>query len=80
MCDCGSELFKNVFHLDYTDKAVNNFVCAKCNNQVGTESYRSDEAKAYWESGGLCYEGGMTILTVMLLIMGLFVLYVVVSQ
>lgn len=43
VCDCGSDEFNTIMHMDYTDKAVNNFVCVKCNNRIGTEYYRSED-------------------------------------
>jgi acetone carboxylase gamma subunit len=40
VCDCGNDKFRGNMHMDYTHKAVNNYVCTQCGNPVGTESYR----------------------------------------
>lgn len=42
ICKCGNETFKKDMHLDYTDKAVNNYTCMKCGTHVSTESYRDE--------------------------------------
>ncbi len=47
-CKCGNTKFKNTMHMDFTNKAVSNYVCG-CGNVIGTEYYRSEEEMMYWE-------------------------------
>lgn len=49
VCDCGNDKFKTVMNMDYTNKAINNYVCTKCGNPVGVESYRSEEEMIFDE-------------------------------
>lgn len=48
VCKCGSEKFRRGSHIDYSNKAVNNYVCLNCNTLIGTESYRDEEDPMYW--------------------------------
>ena len=41
VCQCGSKLFKNSLHMDFTNKYVNNYQCSDCGSTIGTEGYRS---------------------------------------
>jgi len=43
VCYCGSKVFKNTTHLDFTNKAITSYVCSKCGNSVGVEVYRNLE-------------------------------------
>lgn len=43
ICNCGSDKFTRNMHMNYVDKSVNNYVCIKCKNSIGTEYYRNEE-------------------------------------
>ena len=48
-CVCGCEEFSFTMHMDFVEKAVDNYKCNKCGNIIGTEYYRGDEEKWLWK-------------------------------
>ena len=48
-CNCGEKKFKTTQHMDMTNKAITNYVCTKCGNVFGVESYRTGEDLWMWE-------------------------------
>jgi hypothetical protein len=47
-CICGNEMFRQVCHVDFTNKATTDYQCAACNGVITTEYYRNAEERMYW--------------------------------